>query len=265
MNNRLHKYIFPFGAKEMNISFANAQGKEVIEALSLLIHSFQNELNSRIVHSSAYGLNKAQLGLSVKVKEEFIDFIYENIKFSNTFPEFKPFKFEKALALNKIGDYVEINPKENTLTKNLNFTFDTTVLLKYFIVKKINQFLKENRISDYLLTTGTIQSSAGNLRWNANFYIDEISEHVHFKLHNESAILTTINQIDDDKKVSKFASVDKTVSGNFAILIGDDPCELKILTLKLGDLTKDYEFKTYAAEHGIQIMLINNNKEILSY
>ncbi len=263
MNNKLHKYIFPFGAKELTISFVKPQSKGIIEALSLLIHSFQSELNPRIVHSSAYALNKAQLGLSVKVKEEFIDFLYENIQLSNTFDEFKPFKFEKALALNKIYDYLVINGKENTLVKNLNFNFEASKLLKYFIIKKVNQFLKENKITNYLITSETIHSAAGNLRWNSNFYIDEISEYVHFKLHNESAILVVLNQL--ESRTTKFANVDKTIIGNFAIVIGKDPCELKALSLKLNTLNQESDYKKLASEYGLKIILINEKKETFSY
>jgi len=257
----IFEYNFPFGISQLQIKSAEQISTNLLEDLSVLIETFQFELNHNLINSSAYVLNNTQVGLSAFVRPELIDFIKYSMKVlkqsKSILNPFKNYSTEDPFL-----SYV-ISYKDNIVMRKDNIFFNSNLLNKVFIIGKVNQFLLEKRIKSYLLISESIQSSYGNYRWNTHFFIHELNEQINFKLYNQSSILESI-EISEQTKPTKFANVGKPLLINKIIIIGDDLTKLKIISNKTSGLRFKFDFEQLKSREGVNLILIDSNNEVIA-
>lgn len=245
--SKVHTYHFPFLSNELKIEFVKNIDPELAEDLSDLISVYKNELNSNSSNSSAHKLNNSGLKFPVVVSPEFLDYFEKNIKyFVVTQSKFSPFNI-KVDKFNLEG-YFLISPEENSIIKLVDFKFDSS-LKKFFIIDRINTFLRRNNIIDYYINYIDVAASFGDVTWRAKFNLTDYNREVEFKLHNKFAFIFIPDHEKEEKAYAKFANIDQEVKPSFLVLKGDNLLDLKILSMEMENLRWLHQYKLFAKEN----------------
>lgn len=265
MKQELHKFTFPFATTFLVLSFAKKPEDSLIKDVAFVISAFQNELNNNYLNSSAYTLVKSQIGLPVRVTTEFMEFLKLNIDYyKKGYSNFRPFT-SNGVQIDNVLDFFSVIPADNTVVKKQDFKFDGTILAKYFVIEKVNEFLKEKQANNYLLSTDTVFSTRGRLIWNCSIAIEEDqSRKFPFKLKEGSAIFEPVT-MSSKPLGTKFGSREKELEFNAAIIFGQNPIELKLKSLELGDLKTEYMLKQYCDENAVRITIFTKDGKNLDF
>ncbi len=256
----VHEYIFPLGVSDITIKSAVEIPDKFLEDISVLIENFENDINKNLIGSSAYKFHSGQINIPIFVKEEFQDFLIENMKHIGTDTEFKPFKTNEEIK--DINDFLIIDRQSLSVIKKKEISLNSNILNKYYIVDAINQYMIENKKLGYLLTTDTIQSSFGKLRWKTDFPIE--GEDIHLKLLNQNAILEVIDESKINKQSPKFANPDRELIPDKIVLIGENKSvNLKILSYKISNLYFKYDFVRFKEKYKLEIIVVDKNGEVI--
>lgn len=259
--SKLHTYHFPFLSSEIKFEFIENINSDIALGINEIVQVLKKDLSSKYVNSSAYKLNNASKNIPVIVSPEFIDYVDINLKYySATVGDFNPFLDN----LNKynLNEIINIIPEESAIIKLSNFRFDSS-LLKFYILKKIINFLDFNNITNYYFSYIDIVGSFGNITWNANFKIPDTKSSVHFKLNNSYGYLFVANKNKKVKNYSKFANLDKKIDSDFIILKGKNLIDLKILSYEIENMTWLHQYKGFAAENKINVIIYTDKKEVI--
>lgn len=245
--SKVHTYHFPFLSNELKIEFVKNIDPDLAEDLSDLISVYKNELNANSTNSSAHKLNNAGLKFPVVVSPEFLDFFEKNVKYFLATPsKFNPFNIEVDKF--NLEGYFLINSEENSIIKLVEFEFNSP-LKKFFIIDKINTFLRRNNIIDYYINYIDIAASFGEVTWRAKFHLTDFNREVEFKLHNKFAYIFIPDNEKEEKSYTKFANIDQEVKPVFLVLKGDNLMDLKVLSLEMENLKWLYQYKLFAKEN----------------
>jgi len=263
----IFQYTFLFGVSVLEIKSSTQFPKKVSEELAMLIETLQTELNPKIINSSAYRLNTSQVGMPAFVKPEFINYLKFCLKIKES-PGTELFKLNQKEEddSNEDAPLYTISNKDSAVIRHKDVKFNSNLLSRYYIVEKINDLLEEVGDFNYLITTNLIQCSKGKLRWNTNFFIPELDDYVHFKLHNQYSILETIPKDNKTRKTNtKFASMDKIIIPKYIIITGNDIFKAKFLGLELGNTTSKYDFETIAKKENVSLTVISDANEVVNF
>lgn len=251
--SKLHTYHFPFLSDELKIEFVENIKPELAEAISDLILVLKNDLSPKYINGSAHKLNNSGLKFPVVVSPEFIEFFEINLKyFFVTSANFTPFDIEVD-KFNTEG-YFLVNKNEDTIIKLVDFKFNSS-LLKFFILQKINNFLLQNKVTNYYFNYVDIAASFGAVTWKAKFNLIDYNKEVEFKLHNKFAYIFSPNTHKQEKTYSKFANVDTEVKAALILLKANNLLDLKVLSMEMENLRWLHQYKEFAKENHTDITI----------
>jgi hypothetical protein len=257
--SKLHTYHFPFLSNDLKIEFVKNIDPEIAEAISSFISVLKMDLNPQLSNTSASKLNNSSLNLPVTVSPEFLEFFETNIRyFFATRSDFNP--FSKKIDKFNLDSYFAIDKEENSITKLRNFKFDSP-LIKFFILRRLQGLLKVNEVFDYYFNYIDIAGSFGKVTWNAKFDLEDFNSEVSFALHNKFAYIFTPNSHKEQIEYSKFANIDKEIKPLYIILKGNNLLDLKILSLEMENFQWKHQFKAFAQENNVQIVIYTEEKE----
>lgn len=179
---------FPFGTSEIKLKTLREVSDEAASEIAYFLKTFHGELNHNITNTSAYNFNLAQVGIPVFLKEEFIDFLLKNINYTvDSAYFFNPFKNPNE-KLNLRQDFV-FDSKSKTVTKLKDVFFDTSEMKKHYTIDVLSDYLlHEVGVSDFLITSDSINLARGGKTWEVNLKNQTLKEMV-LDIQNESIIV----------------------------------------------------------------------------
>lgn len=259
MSKPVYEYIFKLGTGELNIKFADQISDETINRLSEIAEASNNELNYKVLNSSAYKFNKSQLDIPFFVHPLFIKYLDFCIKIFDLNNKLSVLKINDSVS-DKISDVFTIDSKNDAITKSQSILITSNKLLKLFAIKELTDYLNTQKIPSYLISSDIIFASFGNLRWKLSLKPEQFDDSVDFKLYNEFAIVNLPHK--KGTEVQKFALKAEKIHPT-KILIGKNLVHLEFLASQLEEFEYHYQYEEFTKKHKIKMILAEAGKTTL--
>lgn len=252
----IHKYTYPFGTGFIKISSANQFGDSIKSDIGFLIRIVENQLNSKIIDSSAYKIKHSQKGFDIVVEEEMIMYLKFCIELEQNFG---------ITTLLREGSEIPILVNEENLTvaKLNEFTFSNEDLKKYFLINMIKSYLNENKLNDFLIESNVIKYSTPNKTLKANFDVDGLDKDFVFSVNGWAYIYSIVNQNKEVK--TKFAYNPVEVQIRQVIYIGQNFLQIFTEKDEIAEFNTMDELEVFRSTKNYAFIVITNNDEVLYF
>lgn len=241
----IYKESFDLGMSNLIVSTIKELKDNEKESIRILIDSFSKELNHNISDSSAWRFNNAQIFIGIYIQPEFIQYfkyvlnLYK--KYPDTFAPFGQFAFKEDMA--------SFDESENIAIKTSDFKFDTAYFRNLFITEYVASYLKELKVQEFLIEHDNICIANGENGWLIN------KNGIQHKLVNKACCFFFYKV--SGFKTHKFGAIDNELSDSEAIVVGNNPAELKILAPQIQYLNTKTDVARFAQENEVQIVFAN--------
>lgn len=252
----IHKYTYPFAAGKLKITTIGELTEQIKADIGFLIRIIENQLNPKVLDSSAYKIKHAQKGFEVLVEEEMIVYL----KFC--------FDLEKNFGITTLSRESEEFPvlinEENTSVKKIHeFTFVNEDLKKYFLINMIKVFLSERKVKDFLIESSIIKYSTPNKLLKANFDLIGSAKNLDLAVNGWTYHYEIQNQKKEVK--SKFAYQASFVQIKEVIFIGKDFLEVFKNKDEIAEFNTLEDLKSYRGSSSFAFIVITTSDEVLYF
>jgi hypothetical protein len=255
----IYRYNFKFGTTQLALKTLSEIKESVKENIDVLINNFLVQLNHNIRNSAAEKFNSGQINIPIHVTREFIDFFEANFDFHRKFSDaFNPFNLDYTEA-NSLEDLIVLHKRKSEIIKLKDFKFDTRHFRHAYIVDLLKQYLIEEKISDFLIQTGGINSCSGKFIWEIDFSESKTAELFRFQLFNQSGIVV---ERDRNKKSALEFTEDK-INWQAVIMIGESAFYLKGLEIFVSEIETAQDFQSFCDYWGVEIVCIDENLDVV--
>jgi hypothetical protein len=257
--NKVFRQTFEFGAKPIVITSDKLIVKEILDLIYEFIQFVKYDFNSDIHLSSGYLFSDAKVNTPVLLTKEFCEYLKLNY-FNAISPanKFMPFRYtDREILSHELDGEIVIN--KEIVVKTSPLILDTKVLLQAYIVDGIYSTLKKSKIEGFLIQSGNFFLADNKKFWDIKFELEDDLIY-RTRIKNSCIGFHFLHDYMINKKTpAGFVNIDEVINPKYVIFETETALENKIKSFDFKDYGLKSEFKTYALERKVEVIVFDKN------
>lgn len=260
----MYKHTFDLGSTPLEVTTEKVINKNILDTIFELVQYIRYDFNHTIHNSSGYRFNTGKDSVPFLVSKEFTHYLKVNRSLKSKF--FNPFYIldgKKKKSFDSNFEFFHI--EENTIIKDGEYFFNTQLLLESYLSDIIFDFLVDNNLKGFLLSTNNFYRSDKKKSWDILNNLEDHDIKINENIQNETVGVVFNNRKDPKENIDIFGVSDHLIDVDLIILKEKSFINTKMKGLEILKIQTESGLNHYAKKHGINFKIVDSESNLIEF